>query len=202
MLKVLKILKIPNSIFSVSLIFLTIYSTSANCQTVILPQNSVIMPSNVPVVVQPIFSKEDSVITETIKKKLSTDPRISSPNINIKTVDGIVSLIGNFDSLDEVGAAIEIISSTPGVTDIDTSEVVLSIPITLSFDDFVITSRIKGLLIKEKVFGQDPDYVINVETNDGVVFLTGPVNNPAQMNLAIEIAKSVPDVKKVIVVKP
>ena len=94
---------------------------------------------------------------------------------------------------------VEKADSIVGVADVDTTN--------LSIKDskeplayMMITAKIKGLLIKEKLFGEKDVAPINtsVETKDGVVYLTGVVNNQAQIDNAISIIKnSVPGVLKV-----
>lgn len=146
----------------------------------------------------PITSREDSVVAETIKQKLSEDQRISTPNIDVKVNGGVVSLSGFFNDPDEASAAIEDIASMAGVSDIDVTQVVLATGNDNKFNDLVITSRIQGLFIREEVFGKKPINEVTVETNDGVVFLTGAVDDSAQRQKAIDLAEMVPNVKKVI----
>lgn len=66
-------------------------------------------------------------------------------------------------------------------------------------DDSVITTKVKEAFIKEKLFG-DKDIKamsLHVETSNGVVRLTGTVENEAQLENAVIIAKKVEGVKKV-----
>ncbi len=66
--------------------------------------------------------------------------------------------------------------------------------------DTTITSKIKGLYVSEKVFGDKDISVmgVNVETTNGIVRLTGTVTNETQADNAIKIAKAVVGVKRVI----
>ncbi len=66
--------------------------------------------------------------------------------------------------------------------------------------DTTITTKVKGLLINEKVFG-DKDISllgVSVKTVDGIVYLKGKVTREDQATNAIKIAKSVRGVKKVV----
>jgi len=144
------------------------------------------------------YAIEDSVITQILKKKLAEDLRITSPNITVQTNEGIVVLTGTFDAKSEAAAAIEDIISTPGVQDIDVSEITLSTGVDPTFDDVVIIARIKGLYLRYRIFGLNPISIITIESRDGVVFLTGAVDDLAQRERAIELARTVPNVKKVI----
>lgn len=62
-----------------------------------------------------------------------------------------------------------------------------------------ITAKIKGVFIREKLFGDKPMYVtgIHVETKEGVVYLTGKADNQAQIDSAISLAKSIKGVMDV-----
>ena len=65
--------------------------------------------------------------------------------------------------------------------------------------DTTITAKVKSLFMQKKIFG-DKDIAaitISVETNNGVVSLSGTADNQAQIDNAIKIAKSVKGVKDV-----
>jgi hyperosmotically inducible protein len=66
-------------------------------------------------------------------------------------------------------------------------------------DDSVITTKVKEHFIQEKLFGNKDIKAItlHVETHNGVVRLTGTVDNEAQLENAVNIAKKVEGVKKV-----
>lgn len=159
-------------------------------------QGTQIVPADL--VTEPAFAEDDNVTTQKIKQKITLDNRISATDIDIKTNEGIVVPRGVFNDMDEVDALIEDIISTSGVADIDVSEIVVPTGLTPAFYDRVITARIRGLYIREKIFADKPVTVMNIETRDGVVFLTGAVDNPAQQKMAIELAQRVPNVKKVV----
>jgi len=67
------------------------------------------------------------------------------------------------------------------------------------FDDSLITAKVKGKFIQQKLFGSRDiaAITIEVETNNGVVALTGTADNQNQVNNAINIAKTVGGVKSV-----
>jgi hyperosmotically inducible periplasmic protein len=63
-----------------------------------------------------------------------------------------------------------------------------------TIDDSIITTKIKsGLLADPVVKGLDP----NVETHNGIVQLSGFVENQAQMDRTVEIARAVSGVSSV-----
>ena len=67
------------------------------------------------------------------------------------------------------------------------------------FSDMMITAKIKGLFIREEIFGTKDIASVNisVETRNGVVYLTGTVENKEQIKNAIKIVEGVEGVKKV-----
>ncbi len=141
---------------------------------------------------------DDSAITTTVKAKLGADKTLSDSNLNVKTAKGIVVIIGNVKTDDQANAAVEDASSTPGVKDVDSSKLIVE-KSNQSLADTTITAKVKGAFLREKIFGDKPISVmgIAVETKNGVVFLTGSVENKAQIKEALKLAKSVKGVKTV-----
>ena len=94
---------------------------------------------------------------------------------------------------------IGVAQATPGVKDVKGSKLVIK-DSQHPFVDTLTTARIKGLLIREDLFG-DKDLSAmgtKVETKDGVVYLTGKTDNKKQISNAIAlIKKHIPGVKKV-----
>lgn len=141
----------------------------------------------------------DSAITAAIKTKMLADKNVSATKINVETKNGVVYLSGAAATIDEASTAVQIAESTSGVTSVDTAQ--LSIegnpqPVT----DTYITAKVKGILIREKVFGEEPIAIsdIKVETKNGVVYLRGSIENKDQEKRATNLAKSIDGVKKVV----
>lgn len=61
-------------------------------------------------------------------------------------------------------------------------------------DDSVITTKVKAAVFKEETLKSSE---INVETYKGVVQLSGFVNSEADINMAVEVARSVKGVTSV-----
>lgn len=141
----------------------------------------------------------DSAITASVKTQMLADKNVSATKINVETKNGIVYLSGTAATIDEASAAVQIAESTSGVISVDTTQ--LSIegnpqPVT----DTYITAKVKGILIREKVFGDEPIAIsdIKVETKNGVVYLRGSIDNKNQEKRAINLTKSIAGVKKVV----
>lgn len=139
----------------------------------------------------------DSVITTKIKAKMLADKEISSLNIGVETNNGVVTLSGTVPTDNQASAVIETAAATDGVKNVETTHLVVQ-KSTQPFTDTVITAKVKGLFMKEKVFGDNPISVtgISVETKNGVVYLTGDATS-AQAANAEKLARTVDGVKSV-----
>jgi len=140
----------------------------------------------------------DTAITTAVKAKMVTDTVVSASDVKVETKSGVVFLTGNVNSQAAAQAAIDSAFSTPDVSDVDTSGLLIE-GSSQPFTDAIITGKIKAQFAKEKVFGDKPINVlgIHVETNDGVVALTGEVDSAAQTENAKRFAENVKGVRAV-----
>lgn len=148
----------------------------------------------------------DESVNKNIKTQLSADKTVSDLNIKTNVKDGVVTVSGNVNTDDEAAKAVEIIEATPGVKDTNISQLTVQEskqPLT----DTIITAKVKGIYIREKLLG-DADVVVfpvSVETRNGVVYLTGEVETKDQAMNAVKLVKNISGVKSVeskIEVKP
>ena len=140
-------------------------------------------------------SLADSAITAMVKSKLSVDNETSSANINVDTKGGMVTLNGVVTTQANKEQAERIARNTEGVT-----RVINNITVEtdgehdragMSASDLEILSKIKTRYVAEDVIGA------KVEVRDGVVTLTGNVEN-AQIRVRAEnIARATSGVKSV-----
>jgi len=138
---------------------------------------------------------DDATITAKVKLKLIEDPITKARKIDVDTVNGVVTLTGVVESEKEIKRAIEIAKNVKGVKKVVNNLRVEKRGITSYLSDKEITTKIKLKLI------EDPDLKalsIDVDTVNGVVTLTGVVESEYQKKKAIEHAKSVSGVVKVI----
>ncbi len=140
---------------------------------------------------------EDSAITATVKTKMAANPVISALDVKVETNKGIVTLQGNVKTAVEADTAVEIASSVEGVSDVDTSRLYIQ-GSNHPFLDSIITAKVKGTYIREKVFGNEDIALssIHVTTNEGVVYLKGEATKE-QADNAERLAKLVKGVKEV-----
>lgn len=142
---------------------------------------------------------EDATITASIKKWIDKSKVLSDLNIGVATQQGIVTLTGTVNSDSEASALVELSSSIIGVRDVNTSNLKVK-GSTQPLKDFWITAKVKGVLIREEIFGKRDvaPYRVVVETKNGIVYLTGTVDNQQQITNAIELVKKVDGVKQVV----
>ena len=147
----------------------------------------------------------DAAITGMVKTKLAADSQVSASEINVDTANGVVTLTGNVDTREAKDRAIQLARDTKGVRDVND---MISVKVAAAegdapnpdrtlgehIDDAGITMRVKAKLL------EDPNVKglkIDVDTRDGVVFLTGSVSGEAEKNRAIELARTTEGVKDV-----
>jgi len=147
----------------------------------------------------------DAGITGTIKTKLTVDSQVRASEINVDTTNGVVTLTGNVDSQEARDRALQLAKETSGVRDVKD---MISVRVGSAsgdapdpdrtagerFDDAGITMRVKGRLLDDPVV---KGLQIDVDTRDGVVFLTGSVASESERNQAIQLARTTEGVKNV-----
>jgi hyperosmotically inducible protein len=140
----------------------------------------------------------DVSIQQDIASKIAGDKTTSGLDVTVESRGGVVFLTGTTPTDTEASAVVEIASSTPGVTDVDTSNL-KTIKSEHPLNDAFITAKVKGEFIKNKLFGDHPAPVmsVTVETKNGVVFLTGTAETQQQAENAVHLAKAVKGVKRV-----
>jgi len=147
----------------------------------------------------------DATITGMIKTKLAADGRVRASEINVETTNGVVTLTGNVDGREAKDAAVRLARDTNGVTDVKDMISVRSGTAsgeapdpsrTLGErgDDAGITLRVKTRLLEDPLV---KGLQIDVDTRDGVVYLTGSVKSDAERKQAIELARTTEGVTNV-----
>jgi hyperosmotically inducible protein len=139
---------------------------------------------------------DDSVLTAKVKTALVEDPVTKAGQIDVETYRGVVQLAGFVDSQQQKARASELAKAVAGVqevrNDLKVGDADQSVGQTV--DDGLITTQVKTKLIADS---RTDAYKINVETNGGVVQLSGFVDNDEAKRTAGEIARSVSGVTNV-----
>jgi hyperosmotically inducible protein len=147
----------------------------------------------------------DSAITAEIKTRMAFDSTVKASRIDVVTARKVVTLTGNLDSRAEKDRALQIARSTDGVASVVDMLEVRTGPTTGEaphpersvgehIDDAVITARVKSRLFDDP---QVKGSKIDVDTREGVVFLTGTVRSEEESKRAVEIARGTEHVRDV-----
>lgn len=140
----------------------------------------------------------DAAIVADINAKVAADKTTSGLKVSITSHDGVVTLTGHVNTDTEVDKLIQIAESNPDVKDVETNQLKIK-KSKHTMSDITITAKVKAMYVKEKLFGDKDISVmgVSVETVNGVVFLTGAVENQMEADNAVKYAKSVEGVKSV-----
>lgn len=155
---------------------------------------------------------QDFFISLKIKLKLLFYQTVSGFRIHVDTLNGVVSLSGNVSTYKELRRATMLSRDTYGVIEVrnetnlkdgnvnktpDRSSEKLPQKVVDTreiFNDGWITAKIKSSFIANgNIQAED----INVDTRDGVVVLSGHIDNISQKELAIKTARNISGVKDV-----
>lgn len=147
----------------------------------------------------------DMGITTKVKAKLAADDVVKASQIEVETRNGVVTLTGNVDSEGAKNRALELARDTKGAVNVvdmiaargtsgsgDAPEPERTVGETV--DDAGITISVKSRLLDDP---QVKGLQIDVDTRDGVVFLTGSVGSDAERQKAIQLARDAKGVRDV-----
>jgi hyperosmotically inducible protein len=139
---------------------------------------------------------DDSTLTAKVKTALIADPVTKAHEINVETYRGVVQLGGFVDSAEQKARATEVAKNISGVKEVRNDLKVSEADQTVGqlVDDGAITTQVKAKLIADS---KTDAYKINVDTKQGVVQLSGFVDNEESKREAGEVARSVSGVKSV-----
>jgi len=147
----------------------------------------------------------DSGVTTKVKTKLAAANDVPASQIEVSTHNGVVTLTGNVDSAEAKEHALQIARQTKGVTDVVDMIAVRtaagngeapSPDRTMGdrIDDAGITMKVKANLLDDPVV---KGLRIDVDTREGVVYLTGNVASENEKAQAIRVAKGTEGVRDV-----
>ena len=139
---------------------------------------------------------DDSLLTGKVKAALIEDPVTKAGDINVETYRGVVQLGGFVESADQKSKATTVARSVTGVKEVRNDLRVSSPEATAGqvVDDTIITSSVKARLVEDST---TKAHQVNVESEKGVVQLTGFVDDAAAKDRATELAQSVDGVRVV-----
>jgi hyperosmotically inducible protein len=149
---------------------------------------------------------------------MAADDTVKAYQVNVDTKNGVVTLTGDVDSALAKERAVQIARNTDGVRDVvDNITVTESAPTGGLYDrddadrrtgnigdndadrsitgDAGITSAVKAKLLADSMVS---GLRIDVDTEDGVVTLTGMVKSKAEADRAVMLARSTENVTRVV----
>jgi hyperosmotically inducible protein len=139
---------------------------------------------------------DDSVTTGRVKAALIADPVTKAHQIDVEVFKGTVQLNGYVDSAASKTRATEIARNTRGVGSVNNNLAVRTADRSgeTVVDDGVITTKVKAALAGD---ARTKAHQVNVETHEGVVQLSGFVDNAEAKSTASELARAVEHVRSV-----
>jgi hyperosmotically inducible periplasmic protein len=139
----------------------------------------------------------DTMVTTKVKAALLGDSDVKGLDIKVETRKGLVMLSGFVDSRAQIDRAISITRAVEGVTNTENNMTVRNDQSTAgnTMDDGMVTAKVKtALLSNDGINSSD----IAVVTNRGEVQLSGFVDNQAQVDQALVVARAVEGVHGVV----
>jgi hyperosmotically inducible protein len=139
---------------------------------------------------------DDTMLLGKVKSALGSDKTTEAGEINVEVNKGIVQLNGFVDTTKEKAQAETVAKGVKGVKQVENNLIVKTSDASTgqSIDDSGITSKVNTALVKNE---QTKAGDIKVQTESGVVQLSGFVDSQAQKDTAGKVAQSVAGVKSV-----
>ena len=138
---------------------------------------------------------DDSTISSKVKIDLISASDVKARQIDVDVLSGVVTLTGLVDSNTQIKRAEEIALAVQGVKSVTNYLAVGSKSMGQAIDDKFIVGVINKNLIAEPNM---KSLNIDVDSNNGVVTLTGIVLNNDQKSRALKIAQNTTGVVKVV----
>jgi hyperosmotically inducible protein len=139
---------------------------------------------------------DDSVVTARVKSALLADNDIKGFEIKVETRKGQVQLSGFVDTQARIDNAVALTRNVEGVKGVENGMTLKQGKATVgnTVDDSIITAKVKSALLA------DPDvksFDIAIVTRKREVQLSGYVDNQAQVDRAIDIARRIDGVQDI-----
>ncbi len=139
---------------------------------------------------------DDAALLTSVKSALASDPVTEAREINVDVNRGVVKLAGFVDTSNEKSKAGDIARGVDGVQSVQNDISVQKGDTSTGekIDDSILTGKVKAALIADSA---TKAHQLNVETQGGVVQLSGFVDDAESKAAATSVAKSVTGVKDV-----
>lgn len=137
---------------------------------------------------------DDSAITAKVKSAFVSDKQVSALDIQVTTFKRTVQLSGFAGSQQEIDRAVELARKVPGVKSVKNDIRRAPQNPGAYLDDSAITAMVKSAFVADRQVGA---LNIKVETNSGVVQLSGFASSRQEIDKATELARDIQGVKSV-----
>ena len=139
---------------------------------------------------------DDAAVTAKVKTKIASDPELNPFDIDVDTLDGVVTLRGRVSSREKAQEAEKLARHTEGVSRVENRlEIGASQTVGERVDDAAIASKVDAKLVAATDIAANN---IDVDVQDGVVTLSGVVKSAAAKHRAEEVAETVEGVRRVV----
>lgn len=141
------------------------------------------------------MAEKDARIFHIVHSTIIPDPRFRSSRIVVSSFNEVVLLAGQTPTASLRTVAERVAQQTPNVRRVY-NEITIDYPISLAQQskDAWITSHVRSNLLTEKGLESG---TLRVITENGIVYLMG-ISTPEQANLAVDVARHVKGVRKVV----
>jgi hyperosmotically inducible periplasmic protein len=139
---------------------------------------------------------DDGVVTARVKSALLAEPDVKAFDIKVETRKGQVQLSGFVDTQARIDSAIALTRKVEGVNGVENGMTLKDGKATVgnTVDDGIVTAKVKSALLADPAV---KSFDIAIVTRKGEVQLSGFVDNQAQINRAIDIARGVEGVQSI-----
>lgn len=141
----------------------------------------------------PVRDDTSAIAAKQIIGKLRADPELANNKIEVHVDKGVATLKGKVDSQMEKSRAVTL-AAVPGVQIVDDQLKVASEGAKAVVTDSAITTSLKAKFLADSTVRAAD---ISVDTNNGVVTLSGTAPSPAAHKLALALARNTDGVKRV-----
>jgi hyperosmotically inducible protein len=152
-------------------------------------------------------AQTDAGITTSVKSRLAADDTVKAYAIDVDTREGVVTLTGTVETTAAKEQAVQVARGTEGVVNVvDNITVSGDMAPTSGIDDAAgaaggaatdaaLTAAVKSKLLADTTVS---GLSLDVDTNNGVVTLTGKVRSEAERARALELARETDGVTSVV----
>lgn len=157
--------------------------------------------NRIEIIGEPIPEKSDAWISSRVMATLTFHRNVSARNTVIETKDGVVTLKGEASSSAQKELTAEYAEDVEGVKDVKNEMTVAAAPekpgqtVAEKIDDASITAQVKMTLLFHR---STSALKTKVDTNDGVVTLSGEAKNGAERDLVAKLVNDINGVNRVV----